>query len=140
MRLRAALTAIRPKTDRPAKSVHAGIPVTPAPSRRYCQPHLIRDAHPVHRLQQQIQVEAQLHFHDRQPQLLTVLYRDDIAAASLRPSREILLPQESASPPDRGRGLACHAACGTPLRRSNIVCLKLVSAGYRPEACRPLHI
>jgi hypothetical protein len=68
------------ETHQPAETVHARIPVTPAPGRRHGQPHLIRRAHAVYCLQQQIEVEAELHFHDRQLQRFSGLYRDDIAA------------------------------------------------------------
>ena len=71
------------KAEEPAQTVHAGISVAASPSCRHRQPHFIRRAHPIRDLQEQIEGEAKLHLHDRQPQLLSRLDRDDVAALHL---------------------------------------------------------
>jgi hypothetical protein len=71
------------QTDQPAKTMHAWITVTSAPGRRHRKPNFVGYSHAVHRLQQQIQIEAKLHFHDRKPLWLAVLHGDYIAAVYL---------------------------------------------------------
>ena len=66
-----------------AQPMHAAIPVPAAPGRRHGQPHLIRHAHAIHRLQQQIEAEPKLHLHDRQTHGFTVLDGDRIATPDL---------------------------------------------------------
>jgi hypothetical protein len=68
------------ETDQSAKPAHTRIPVASAPCRRHGKPHFVRRAHAVHSLKQQIEIEAELHFHDRQSPRLPVAQGDDIAA------------------------------------------------------------
>ena len=61
----------------------AWISVASAPCRRDCKPHFIRCPQALHSLQQQIEAEAELHFHDGESRRLRIAHRDDVAAANL---------------------------------------------------------
>ncbi len=62
----------QPEAERAAEAVDTRVPVASAPGRRHGQPHLIGDTHAIHRLQQQIEAEAELQFDNREPQVLLV--------------------------------------------------------------------
>jgi hypothetical protein len=106
------------ETDRAAKTMHTRVPIATASSGWHGQPHLIRHAHSVHRLQQEIEVQAQLHFQDRPPQLPPTCTATT-SQPFISPSRRTLLLQGSASRPDTARFRTCRATCNAPPRRSN---------------------
>ncbi len=84
------------QADQPAETMHAWIAVTSAPRRRHRKPDFISHPHAVHRLQQQIKIEAKLHFHDRQKlRRLSVLHGNDVAAVDLALHLEACCFQEA---------------------------------------------
>jgi hypothetical protein len=71
------------EADRATKAVHTRVPVPPASSCGHSQPHFAGYVHAVHSLQEKLEVEAELHFHDRQPQWFAIAHRDSVAAVYL---------------------------------------------------------
>ena len=72
-----------PETEQPAKPPHPRITISSSACRRYGEPHFVRRAHPINRLQQQVEAEAELHFDDRQPRRLFTSHRNNVATANL---------------------------------------------------------
>jgi uncharacterized protein (DUF1810 family) len=71
------------ETNEPTEPMHPAVPVATAPRRRHGEPHLISRSGSIHRLQQEIEAESELHFDDRQPRRHRVANGDDVAAANL---------------------------------------------------------
>jgi hypothetical protein len=71
------------KTNKPTEPMHPPVPIATASRRRHGKPNLISRAGSVHRLQQEIEAEPELHLDDRQPRRLLGANGDDVTAANL---------------------------------------------------------
>jgi hypothetical protein len=71
------------QTDQSAEPMYARVSIASASRSRNCEPDLIGRPHSVDRLEQQIEVEAELHFDDGQARWFPVSHGDDVAAVHL---------------------------------------------------------